>query len=312
MEVGHIVVASNLSPAARQSYAHAASLARTFGARVTLLHADDLDHGYHDHAALASYLETARTLRADRIRQAEQDFASWGVELTVEVVPGSLKAVIADWVKAHEPDLVVMVKRNRGRLEQLLLGSTTKRVLRLSLCPVLVIHQGDTAPDEAPTELPRYRHVLTATDLGPTSRPGLRAVSGLARRLDARVTAVQVVSLPTLHPVTDSEQALALPGDEIDALKERYDHGLRRELQVVGDGRFWPMVIVGGNPGDGIVEAAEIEKADLIALPATGRGSLGELLLGSTAERVAKRAKVPVLVIPKAYLEPWAEPQTSV
>ncbi len=306
MKLNHIVVASNLSPAARQSYPHAASLARTFGAKVTLLHADDLDHGYHDHTALAAYLDTARTVRAERIRQAEADFARLGVDVKVEMVPGSLKNIFAGWVEANQPDLVVMVKRNRGRLEQLLLGSTTKRVLRLGVCPVLVVHQCDTDPEEPPAELPQYRHVLTATDLGPTSRPGLRAVSALAQRLDARVTAVQVVRLPTLHPVTDSEQALALPGDEIDVLKERYDQGLRRELEAVGDGRFWPMVIVGGNPGDGIVEAAAIEKADLIALPATGRDSLGELLLGSTAERVAKRSKVPVLVIPRPFLEIWA------
>ena len=42
MQIRHIVIASDLSPAARLAYPHAAAFARAFGARVTLLHIDEL------------------------------------------------------------------------------------------------------------------------------------------------------------------------------------------------------------------------------------------------------------------------------
>jgi nucleotide-binding universal stress UspA family protein len=49
-------------------------------------------------------------------------------------------------------------------------------------------------------------------------------------------------------------------------------------------------------PAQGILEAAEEHHADLIVMGGRGRGSFANLLLGSTAERVLRFAKVPVLV----------------
>jgi nucleotide-binding universal stress UspA family protein len=49
-------------------------------------------------------------------------------------------------------------------------------------------------------------------------------------------------------------------------------------------------------PAQGILEAAEHHHADLIVLGSRGRGTFANLLLGSTAERVLRYAKVPVLI----------------
>jgi len=49
-------------------------------------------------------------------------------------------------------------------------------------------------------------------------------------------------------------------------------------------------------PAQGILEAAEQHHADLIVLGSRGRGTFANLLLGSTAERVLRYAKVPVLI----------------
>ena len=49
-------------------------------------------------------------------------------------------------------------------------------------------------------------------------------------------------------------------------------------------------------PADGILRAAEERHADLIVVGSRGRGTFADLLLGSTAERVIRFAKVPVVV----------------
>lgn len=49
-------------------------------------------------------------------------------------------------------------------------------------------------------------------------------------------------------------------------------------------------------PAQGILDAAEQSRADLIILGSRGRGTFANLLLGSTAERVLRYAKVPVLI----------------
>jgi nucleotide-binding universal stress UspA family protein len=49
-------------------------------------------------------------------------------------------------------------------------------------------------------------------------------------------------------------------------------------------------------PAQGILDAADEHKADLIVMGSRGRGTFANLLLGSTAERVLRYAKVPVLI----------------
>ncbi|MCL5735519.1 MAG: universal stress protein [Actinobacteria bacterium] len=50
-------------------------------------------------------------------------------------------------------------------------------------------------------------------------------------------------------------------------------------------------------PAEGILNAAEANAADLVVLGCRGRGTFANLLVGSTAERVMRFAKVPVLVV---------------
>ena len=51
-----------------------------------------------------------------------------------------------------------------------------------------------------------------------------------------------------------------------------------------------------GDPGDGILAAAEAEQADLIVVGTRGRNVVGPVL-GSVSEHIVQRARVPVLVV---------------
>lgn len=53
-----------------------------------------------------------------------------------------------------------------------------------------------------------------------------------------------------------------------------------------------------GNPPDQILSIAEGEGCDLIAFASHGHRLVGDLIHGSTIERVRHRARVPILVIP--------------
>ncbi len=49
-------------------------------------------------------------------------------------------------------------------------------------------------------------------------------------------------------------------------------------------------------PAQGVLDAAEEHRADIIVMGSRGRGAFANLLLGSTSERVLRYAKVPVLI----------------
>ena len=57
------------------------------------------------------------------------------------------------------------------------------------------------------------------------------------------------------------------------------------------------IVVIRGNPVDEILEQAEKRDCDLIVMGTQGHGFLEDVLLGSTARRVIRRSKKPVLVV---------------
>jgi len=57
------------------------------------------------------------------------------------------------------------------------------------------------------------------------------------------------------------------------------------------------VVIRRGNPVDQIIEVAEQRNPDLIVMGTHGHGIIADAMMGSTARRVIRRSKIPVLVI---------------
>ena len=57
------------------------------------------------------------------------------------------------------------------------------------------------------------------------------------------------------------------------------------------------VVVKRGNPVDLIIETAESKNCDLIVMGTQGHGGLAQMMIGSTAQKVLKRSKIPVLVV---------------
>jgi nucleotide-binding universal stress UspA family protein len=67
---------------------------------------------------------------------------------------------------------------------------------------------------------------------------------------------------------------------------------------LLADGHRVHTVVVTGNPVDMILRAAE--QADLIVMTSNGRSGIKRWFMGSVAETVARRAKVPLLLLPSS------------
>ncbi|MFO7667780.1 MAG: universal stress protein, partial [Desulfobacterales bacterium] len=60
---------------------------------------------------------------------------------------------------------------------------------------------------------------------------------------------------------------------------------------------FDEIIVEIGNPSEMILEVAENRNCDIIVMGKTGQGLIEGVLVGSTATRVLRRSKKPVLVI---------------
>ena len=301
--IHHIVVATNLSDGARRAHAHAAALARALEASVTLLHVDELASSRLAGLSTDDYRKQISRERDARIAQSLEDFEQHQVKVSLKVVEGLPKTAINKWVRANGGDLVVMTKRNRGHLKDLVLGSTTQRVLRLVSAPILVVHEEDPVGDAS--ELPSYDHIMAATDLSDAADRGIRAALSLADVTASRLTLVHVLRMPRMVPLGASGAAASggMPHQNLQVHRSTTEAQLSKLLREIGDVRAKPLILVDANAGEAISGVAESEQADLITIPTLGRTGLRQILLGSTAERVARIARKPVLVLPRPFLE---------
>lgn len=119
--------------------------------------------------------------------------------------------------------------------------------------------------------------ILLCTDGSPHGQEALRYGASLAQHSGQPATLLGVLE----HP---SERA---------ALQQALDQG--KEWLA---GAPEPRILVReGHPGEEILDEAALGKYDLVVVGARGRRGITRLLMGSTAERIARHAKLPVLIV---------------
>lgn len=137
--------------------------------------------------------------------------------------------------------------------------------------------------------------ILVPTDFSPNSLKALACAKEIARKFGSEVVVVHVVE-PPVYPVTLDVGAVGAP--DLSAEIDRYvEEQLARLVQEhARDVKLRP-VRRRGAPFEQILAAAAAEKADLILIATHGYTGLKHVLLGSTAEKVIRKAACPVLVV---------------
>jgi len=156
-----ILIPTNLGDPSKEAIRYGVGLARSFGARLFLLHVlrdKDYDAAVEAERVLEELVpdgatrepsadEVARTVaRADLeqllTQQEERDTRAEFI-LRPAGADGPHVAIV-EFARESEIDLIVIGKHGLGRLEHMLGGSVTEKVLRLAQCPVMVVkHPGD-------------------------------------------------------------------------------------------------------------------------------------------------------------------------
>lgn len=132
-------------------------------------------------------------------------------------------------------------------------------------------------------------HILVPLDFSTYTEHTLDYASQFARQLQANVTLLHVVDLPTmvhqgLDPYQMERKATAKP--LLDGCAQRLHEAGLAATPVVSY----------GVPFQEIIDFATARKVDLIIMGTHGRTGLQHVLLGSVTERVVRLASCPVLV----------------
>jgi nucleotide-binding universal stress UspA family protein len=290
--ITNILVPVDFSRASERAMYYATHLASKFDAKLIAAHIVPalavMNYAFPDDPV---EFETNALAEAKRLLPKEIP-AGYRDRLRTETVVkcGDVRDELLGIAADYNVDLVVMGRHGRRSIERFILGSVTENILRRVTAPILTVSaRGEEQPAESPFDVP-FRRILYATDLSEEGvSGGLHYAVDLARTLGAHLTLVNVIE-PAFE--SESESRARRLGELQEAIEREQGEDLGLTTQVLR-----------GFPHHEIPKCAKETNADLIVINLQSKSLLERALLGATAERVIRSARIPVLSIPAPVAE---------
>ena len=282
-----ILMCTDFSELSERAFPFAAALGRALECPIRLVHVSDIDVF---HGGVSG--EGRRPWEDDLLRYIEERLASSAARLAAlgVAVESRVRLGIASHVLIAEAKdgvrLAVIATRGHGGLLRALLGSVAMKFVQESPVPVLVV------PHDA--EQRSHSKVLMPVDLSELTTGILADSLELLRSLGSTVEFFHAhvpVNTGTAGLLPVPTETLELSGQVEERVKEFAAHA-----NMAGVPSTWA-IAHGHSASRAIVERATQIDAGLIVMPGHGRRGLERFILGSVAEKVARKSDRPVLVL---------------
>lgn len=287
-----ILAATDLSAAARLACERAVRLASACDARLELQHV--VNTGALDSLRLL-FASQPDDLQQRLLDEAREELRSLLAELhdglggsaNLHLGIGNVVNEITRQADALDADLLVLGAHGSSLVRDLIVGSTTERVLRRTGRPLLVVRR----------PAPRgYRQVLIPVDFSARS---LKAIE-VARRLAPKAALVLLHTFEV--PFEGRLRHAGVSEQELAALRASAQHeGETRMAELIARAGLpaaaLHSLVLYGDPSVQILEHERLQGSELIVIGKRGQNSLEDLLLGSVTKHILSQAQSDVLVI---------------
>lgn len=183
--------------------------------------------------------------------------------------------------------LVVVGTRTRPTLRGLLSGTVSRTMATVGDRPVMVLGPEACRQLGGPV-------ICGVADTVGEALPAVRLAVDLAARLSAPLTLLRALDLDPVDGETDLPYAAFLDAEGWAALKVTH-----RLLDRLGNGHNAHAVLRCGHPADELTALADDKDAAMIVVGCQGHGALRRLLEGSVSLRLCRRARRPVVIVPR-------------
>jgi nucleotide-binding universal stress UspA family protein len=274
-----ILVPTDFSKTADIAVNIASDIARKANAELILLHVVeeasgtsfritgevDVSSGWEDKVFTMKLIERSKKQMA----KAFDDVKATGVKVRQEMRVGTAFHGMRDIIAEQKVDLVVMGTAGRSKMEEMIIGSNTEKVVRHAKCPVLTVHKKPVTTD--------FKNIVYATSMSKDEEVFSRIVRKTQQIYDSTVHLVRINT----------------PGNfQRDIVIKKYMQDFAKKLQLKN---FTINIFNDLTEEEGIIYFADSLDADLIAMATHGRTGFAHVLAGSIAEDVVSHAKRPVL-----------------
>jgi nucleotide-binding universal stress UspA family protein len=253
----------------------------------------------------AGYDRYARVMEENYLREAAARLGdATGLEVTTVLLDGPVARALAAEVTRFDADLVVMTTHGRGAVSRFWMGSVADELVRTLEVPVLLVR-------EAASDRVMPRRILVPLDGSVRSETALDFAARVAKLGGGTIELLQVVP-PVVPVVLDGSPMtpavmLPPPDDLLTTSAAEYLESRAAWLRADGIG-VTISVVTDSSPARAIVDTADRDGIDLVAIATHGAGGIRRMVLGSVTDKVLRASLRPLLVFrPPADPSPRTE-----
>jgi nucleotide-binding universal stress UspA family protein len=296
MQFKDILCATDFSDFSNRTVSYGVALANEFDSKLFVCHVIDL-------SSVAIYGEFQLDpvgLQERIINDANEQLRDLIGERQIDWEPlisvGHAADEISHIVEEKQIDLVISATRGRSGLKRIILGSVTERLMRTLCCPLLVVPSPDKEFVASEDQQINIKSILIGCDFSPDSGVAFQYGLSLAQEFQSDLHLAHVIETSLYQELHKTEYPVKAE------IQQEVQTRLTQKLldMVPEDARNWckPRTsLLNGNPYEELVSYAEQHDMDMIVLGTRGHGLVKSLLIGSTTDRVVRRAPCPVLSV---------------
>jgi len=296
-----ILVPLDGSSLAEQALPCAVTLARGLGAELVLLRAiwilpdilEILDESTVELNEIVAQLETKANgylgTLVEQLREA-------GLSARPVVRRGPAAEAILDYAEQTDIGQIVMATHGYSGIKRWTHGSVAERVLQMARAPLLLVRASEQGLGSDWQQPVRCRRILVPLDGSLVAEQILPTVATVAQAKSSDLILFQV---PIVHASGWMTGDWDLPIQGVLDTAEEDAHAYLNAVagKLTGQGLHVVTATESGWVASCIVEYAEANRVDLIAMCTHGRTGLARWALGSVAERVLWAASTPILLV---------------
>jgi nucleotide-binding universal stress UspA family protein len=296
VKIKNIMCSTDFSDLSNQALPYGIALAKEFGAKLFVCHVIDLPPTTVNGDVHLYSLEAQNRSLDYAFEQLEQLMGKQVVAWEPLIIIGHTADEICRMAEAKRIDLAISATHGRSGLKRIILGSVTERLMRTLPCPLLIIRSPATDFNFTENLAFGFHRILVGCDFSSDSNLALEYGISLAQEFQSELHLVHVIEPPVYRDLRKLAKEME-EEDHRDLEKRLNDKLANLVPEEIHNWCTLKTTLLNGHPYKELTKYAESHDLDLIILGVRGRGLVETLCLGSTTDRVARRASCPLLSV---------------
>ena len=223
---------------------------------------------------------TIEKLKEKSIKKIVKTSKKSKISFEPRVIEGRITSEeIVKYAKEQKIDLICAGRRGISEIEEILIGSTTSRLIRNTDIPLLVIPEAQ--------RIFKIKKILCPIDFSKYSMMELEYAIFLSSQLEAKLYVVHIAEFFNYKvPVFKKDILIGKINERIAEIAKKHQYKVENIIYDTGE------------PAKKIIEIAKKHNVNIITMATHQRTGIEKFFLGSISEKVLLYSNIPVLILP--------------